>query len=259
MTGWHAKAAFWGRFFRVFVAWHGCCEESVTMKQLALKPILSNLREAQGELMRLFARIQFIVFGEVMDESVKELEKSVAQEERRQSLTEGALFVSMAHAYHHLNFAWNCRHAPEERVWRYDPADFKRWSKFPKGAAFHDLWPAPSRCHGTTREPRQEKINPNSLQAAFLQMAVRKLAILSYRVSCALGDDSPEKVPRPKGLNPEVEAEPFTEEAFDRRMHRIYGEMNRAWAYRKRTAGGSNSRQAIHRRSQFPRPFIGRT
>ena len=229
------------------------------MKQLALKPILSNLREAQGDLMRLCARIQFIVFGEVVDESVKGWEESVAQEERRQSLTEWALFVSMAHAYHHLNFAWNCRHAPEERVWRCGPVDFKRWSKFPKGAAFHDLWPAPSRCHGTTREPRQEKINPNSLQAAFLQMAVRKLAILSYRVSCALGDDSPEKVPRPKGLNPEVEAEPFTEEAFDRRMHRIYGEMNMAWAYRKRTAGGSNSRQAIRRRSLFPRAFIGRT
>ena len=197
------------------------------MKQLALKPILSNLREAQGELMRLFARIQFIVFGEVVDESVKGWEESVAQEERRQSLTEWALFVSMAHAYHHLNFAWNCRHAPEERVWR---------------------------C-----EPRQEKINPNSLQAAFLQMAVRKLAILSYRVSCALGDDSPEKVPRPKGLNPEVEAEPFTEETFGRRMCRIYVEMNWSWAFRKRTDGISNSRQAICRRSQFPRPFIGRT
>lgn len=229
------------------------------MKRLALKPILSNLGEAQGELMLLFARIQFIAFGEVVDESVKGWEESVAQEERRQPLTEGALFVSMAHAYHHLNFAWNCRHAPEERVWRCDPADFKRWSKFPKGAAFHDLWPAPSQYHGTTREPRQGKINPNSLQAAFLQMAVRKLVSLRYRVSCALGDDSPEMVPCPKGLNPGAEAEPFTEEAFDWRMHRIYGEMNMAWAYRKRTAGGSNSRQAIHRHSQFPRAFIGRT
>ena len=229
------------------------------MKQLALKPILSNLREAQGELMRLFARIQFIVFGEVVDESVKGWEEAVAREERRQSLTEWALFLSMAHAYHHLNFAWNCRHASEERVWRCDPADFKRWSKFPKDAAFHDLWPAPTRCHGTTRAPRQEKINSNSLQAAFLQMAVRKLAILSYRVSCALGDDSPEKVPRPKGLNPEVEAEPFTEETFGRRMRRIYVEMNWSWAFRKRMSGGSNSRQATCRRSQFPRSFIGRT
>lgn len=228
------------------------------MKRLALKPILSNLGEAQGELMLLFARIQFIAFGEVVDESVKGWEESVAQEERRQPLTEGALFVSMAHAYHHLNFAWNCRHAPEERVWRCDPADFKRWSKFPKGAAFHDLWPAPSQYHGTTREPRQGKINPNSLQAAFLQMAVRKLVSLRYRVSCALGDDSPEKVPRPKGLNLEVEAEPFTEKAFCLRMRRIYVEMNWSWAFRKRTDGVSHSRQAICRHSQFPRPFIGR-
>ena len=52
------------------------------MKTLALQPILANLTEAHGELARLFARLQFIVFGEVVDESVKEWAETVAQDER---------------------------------------------------------------------------------------------------------------------------------------------------------------------------------
>ena len=35
------------------------------MDELALQPILSNLAEAHGELARLFARIQFVVFGDI--------------------------------------------------------------------------------------------------------------------------------------------------------------------------------------------------
>ncbi len=226
------------------------------MKHLALQPILSNLTEAYGELARLFARLQFIVFGEVVEESVKEWVETVAQDERTSPLDERALFVSMIHAYRHLNGAWNCRHASEERVRRCAPADVKRWSQFPEDAIFRDLWPAPSRCRGTSREPVRGHITPSSYQAAFLHMAVRKLGILCYRISYALGANAV-KVPRPKGLRPGMETEPFTEEEFGRRMHRIYSEMNTAWAYRTYSkGGGSFSRQAIRRRQQFPLVFL---
>lgn len=224
------------------------------MKQLTFQPILSNLTEAHGELARLLARLQFIVFGEVVEESVKEWVGTVAQDERTRPLDERALFVSMVRAYHHLNVAWNCRHASEERVRRCDPADTARWSRFPEDAVFRDLWPAPSRCRGTSRKPGRGHIAPSSFQAAFLHMAVRKIDILCYRISYALGTDY---VPRPKGLQPGIETEPFTEEEFGRRLHRIYSEMNFAWACRTyHKGGGSFSRQAIRRRRQFPLVFL---
>ena len=60
-----------------FLRWHGDCKREFgkiakpAMDPLALQPILSNLNEAHEELARLFARIQLIVFGEIVDESVK--------------------------------------------------------------------------------------------------------------------------------------------------------------------------------------------
>lgn len=221
------------------------------MNLLALQPILSHLGKAHGELARLFARLQFIVFGEVVDESVKGWAETVSRDERTSPLDERTLFVSLARAYRHLNVAWNGRHASKERVRRGDPVDFNGWSRFPEEAAFRDLWPAPSRCRGTPRELGRGHVAPNSLQAAFLQMAVRKLGNLRYIISFSLGD---KKVPRPKGLRPGIETEPFTEAEFAWRMHRIYSEMNFAWAYRK--GGGDLSRQAIRRRQQFPRVFL---
>ena len=226
------------------------------MDELALQPILSNLAEAHEELARLFARIQFIVFGEVVDESVKGWSAAVARDEKTSPLDERALFVSLFHAYRHLNFAWNGRHESEERVRRCDPTDVARWSKFPENAVFRDLWPPPSQCHGTPSEPGRGHVAPNSLQAAFLQMAVRKLDILRYRITCALGTDSPGRAPCPKGLRPGMETVPFTEEEFGRQLHRIYSEMNFAWAYRKRTHDERLSRRTVRQYGQFSSVFL---
>ena len=223
------------------------------MDELALQPILSNLAEAHEELARLFARIQFIVFGEVVDESVKGWAGTVARDEKTSPLDGRALFDSLLRAYRHLNVAWNGRHESEERVRRCDPTDVARWSKFPENAVFRDLWPPPSQCHGTPSEPGRGHVAPNSLQAAFLQMAVRKLDILRYRITCALGTYSPGRAPRPKGLRPGMEAVPFTEEEFGRRLHRIYSDMNFAWAYRTYRKGGESlSRKTVRQRRQFP-------
>ena len=230
--------------------------ENYTMHDFSPNLILSHLAEAHEELRWLFARMHFAIFGEVDDEGVKDLGESVTQEESRNPLTEEMVFSVMVRAYRHLNIAWNGRHASEERVRRGDPVDLKRWSKFPEDAIFRDLWPAPSRCRGKPREPGGGRIAPNSLQAAFLQMAVRKLGVLCYRIAHALGKDSPKVVPRPKGGRSDIDSEPFTEEEFARRMHRIYDEMNTAWAWRKRTRDEDLSRQAIRRRRQFPSVFL---
>ena len=228
------------------------------MKPLALKPILTQLNEAHAELERLFARMQFVVFGEVLDEGVKNLEASVALEEQRNPLTEEAVFVAMSNAYRHLNMAWNCRHASEERISRCVPADCARWSRFPKNAFFRVLWPAPSRLQGKPRKPSRKHYVNTSYEDALLHMAVRKLEVLRYKVSCALGEAAPERVPRPKGLFPEVDAEPFTEATFRWRLRLIYLKMNDAWACHRGAAKsyGELSRQARDRRGQFPCAFL---
>ena len=225
------------------------------MKPLALQTVLSHLSEAHGELRLLFARLQFAVFGEVDDESVKDLEASVAQEASRNPLTEETAFSAMARAYRHLNIAWNGRNASEERVRRCNPADVARWSKFPGDAVFRDLWPAPSRCRGTPRRPGRGPVAPNSLQAAFLQMGVRKLSILCYRIANALGGPAV-VVSRPKGLRAGIEDDPFREVEFARLMHRIYSEMNTAWSYRKEMRCENPTRQTFRRRRQFPHVFL---
>ncbi len=206
---------------------------SIYMKPLALKRILSQLNEAHGELARLFARTQFVVFGEVLDEDVKDWEEAIALEEQRDPLSEETFSSTLSRVYRHLNVAWNGRHALEECISRNKPADIARWSSFPTSALFRDLQPAPNLCDGVMVETARRSFHPTSLQAAFLQVAVRKLTILRYRVSCALGENVPNKVLRPKGLFPEVDSEPFTEAVFGRRIRRIFREIESAWIPRQ--------------------------
>ena len=56
-------------------------------------------------------------------------------------LTEGALAVSLEHAYHHLNFAWNGRFKTMEEA----DAQFDRNEKFPRPSGpfrhFERFWP----------------------------------------------------------------------------------------------------------------------
>lgn len=57
------------------------------------------------------------------------------------TLTEGALAVSLEHAYHHLNFAWNGRFKTMEEA----DAQFDRNEKFPRPSGpfrhFERFWP----------------------------------------------------------------------------------------------------------------------
>ena len=115
------------------------------MKALTWKPILSNLTEANGELKKLCWRLHFLAFGELPDDCPDHADAScVAWYARREKccpFAEGSLFVGLEHVYHHLNWSWNCRHTPEERVWHFADNDADRWTKFPDTADFSELWP----------------------------------------------------------------------------------------------------------------------
>lgn len=219
------------------------------MKELSPKTILESLNEAYGGLSALFARIQFIVFGEVEDECVKCLEADVARKEQRSPLTERELFFSLFVVYQQLNVAWNARHMAKERIRSGEV--YARLSQFPDEAAFRDLWPAPSRRREGPRAPFRGFVAPNSLQAAFLQMAARKLNLLRFRVASEAGEvDSRTFQTLRNRLS-----EHFTEEEFARRLHRIYGEMNTAWACR-RDAAKPISRSVWRQRRRFPTSFL---
>ena len=71
--------------------------------------LLWNLREA----------------AEAMSDAIREIEADT-------NYSEAELHVAMIHVYHHLNTAWNARHASDERVVECEAADFRSWRQFPK-------------------------------------------------------------------------------------------------------------------------------
>ena len=69
---------------------------------------LWNLREVAEALMGVIRRL--------------EMDSDYGDEE---------LAIAMNHLYHHLNTAWNARHASTERIDQCSPKDFLTWRQFP--------------------------------------------------------------------------------------------------------------------------------
>ena len=69
-----------------------------------------------------------------LEEPLSEADKAILEVYDR-PLEESGLGVSLEHAYHHLNFAWNVRYKDTENADRY----FDRDEKFPR--AFTRFWP----------------------------------------------------------------------------------------------------------------------
>jgi len=202
------------------------------------KVIFFNIREAGGELVSLRDRIVDTLQG-------------LPDECGRGSFYEFPFFVSMEHAYHHVNWAWNCRHQDEQRAIRCDMADFEAWEKFPTD--FKEFWPAPSRCRGKAREPFDGK-----LYLMLPRIALDEAVLTIHDIYCGicklLGEPIPEDLLG--GRDPKTIA-PMTEEDFTVHMRHLYACMNRAWNERKidpaRTISGSMTN--IRRHSCYPRAF----
>ena len=92
------------------------------MARMNWKAIALNLSEAREELERL--------------------EKFAADPKRR---NDGEFMVGIAHAYHHLNFAWNVRLVPLSRYADLSDADFNRWGRFPRDLPLVLSTPEPRR------------------------------------------------------------------------------------------------------------------
>lgn len=231
------------------------------MKTLTWKPILSNLEEANGELRTLHWRLHYLAFGELPHDCPRRDDSSytawIARDLERHPLDEGRLFVCMEHAFHHINWAWNCRHTSEDRVWNFKERDAIRWTKFPDTADFADLWPQGRTIQfrwddcGLIGSSRRISFSPVRLG---IQMSNRKLDILCYLVLKELGNDLPQRIVRPEGLKAEVDQQPLIEKDFARRLHRIYVELNMAWNGRRDKVFVTNKR-AIRGRQLFSPAF----
>ena len=221
-------------------------------------PVHWNLVDARMRMWELVAQVECAAFGMVCDETLKDLEDLSLEEARERPLNEGRLFFLMNDVYKHLNRAWNGRNASMETVDRRERTDVSCWERFPTHAIFADLRQPPrTRRSKPPRVAWNGRIAPNSIHP-YLQYAMRKLEVLYYLAKLQHGVKGEPRPERPAGVSDKIEAIPLDEAELGRRLHRIYRELNYAWAIRKprRDRGGKlPTRATMRRRDRFPRVF----
>ncbi len=89
--------------------------------------VRANLVEALAEIDDLCQRLRYLEMGTLPEGAYGRW-----CEKCWKGTTEGSLFISMEHAYHHLCFAWNCRAFLEKRVIACSQADYEAWEKLPR-------------------------------------------------------------------------------------------------------------------------------
>ena len=203
------------------------------MITLSWKPILSNLSEAYGELKNLYCRLHFMAFGEMPDNWKDDgsYKAWLEKREKEHPFTEMTLYVSLDHAYHHLNWAWNIRRIQEERILKCDEKDFKIWSNFPKTMLFAGLWPSKDVMKGCDKKVGCRKVSITPVRVHLLT-AQQKLGILCKLVAKEIEGNLSQGNSQ-VDLNADNSMPPLTEKEFSHRMYRIFEELNMAWNSRK--------------------------
>ena len=213
--------------------------------------ILHNLVEAHGELEDLRQSLRYLDTGEMPEEWRDELDF------RKRLLSRLVMAVQVAHIYHHVNWAWNCRNADESRAIRCNLRDFRRWGKFPK--EWPELWLPPGLCR--RRFPKWQsaayrwKLDHLTAMRIAIERAERTLGRLVACVAMRVGGESQAKW----GMSERFAkcAEPITEEMFARKMRHLYTMLNEAWNSRKLNLADDRlpSSRRIRYLRCFPREF----
>ena len=94
-------------------------------------------------------RLNWKVILHNIAEAREQLERIEALRKEGQKVSEVELQIWLEHAYHHMNFAWNIRHAPTRAYTKLRDEDFNRWSKFPKEIEIYCV-PVPAKAKGAT-------------------------------------------------------------------------------------------------------------
>lgn len=166
---------------------------------------------------------------------------------------ESGLKVRFEHAYHHINWSWNCRAYEHERVVKCSWRDYHAWEKFPK--EFTGLWLPPSKCLGRPRECWNGRINPGTLESTLAKAVKTGDALLLSTMKrldpaeCGSFRYSAERI---KGVLP------VDEEGYHKGICALLALLNVAWNTRKltleRLAKGSQRSWRVWR--CYPRQFV---
>lgn len=206
--------------------------------------VRANLAEAYGEIRNLCRCLRYLEMG--AEPGASGVGSFI--EEKWRKTTEGEVFIRMEHAYHHLNFAWNCRAFSEARVKKCAWRDYQEWQRFP--VDWPELWPPVSLC----------KKVPRMMSGS----GVRKLAWLAMRIPldevCMVLEDVMEGIAARGGGNDsrQFSRAPITEEDFASDMRYVFIHMNEAWNSRKKELKDAIelSPRTLKRRIYFPCVFV---
>lgn len=213
--------------------------------------IRSNLVEAWGELNDLRRRLRYCETGELPDPP----EYGAWLERQWRKTTEHSLlFGKMEHAYHHLNFGWNCRRFPEKRVIACARRDYVEWQIFPRD--WPELWPSAGRYTGMPGKVGDGKVCYPTMRIPLDEVSMTLDDVINDMDAtfpeCAEARTGPGKIRRGRP--------PMDEEGLGVQMRHIYIYMNYAWNSRhsrKLTLPGKDAESAatMKRNWQFPREF----
>ena len=204
--------------------------------------IRGNFVEARGEISELVDFLRYSESGEMPDGVA--VEDLPCWLKRWKTATEYTFFVSMEHAYHHINFGWNCRAFPEKRVIECVERDFRRWEKFPHD--WLELFPSVKSCVGKPRQIRNGKIN-------FLSMRIPLDEVMATLDNVIAAID---RFGTCSGVANSDVSQVLAKDLRDQIRH-IYLYMNEAWNTRKMTMERKVqcSAATARRRCQFPCAF----
>ena len=176
------------------------------------------------DLQRLYARICFADLGKLPEGIGQDDIGAETRLERREVPEKELFFDGLLGIYHGLNYAWATRHVDLTSAERDGGASFE--VSPPTDGSFTGLVPANLPGKGA---PTRIGDRPVSLPRVRVDLhtVVRTLAILCYRLSTLPGVEV--KIERPKGLDAEVEKQPFDEAEFELLMFRVYSRLNEAW------------------------------
>ena len=210
--------------------------------------VLFNLCEANWDLRELCAVAAYLEEGK----APADWEEFIKPRARKRGFGPGWFEVTIAHVYHHVNYAWNCRHAGAERAIRCSDRDFNRWEKFPKD--WPELWPSAERWEGKWPKERWAEHGWRTVRAAAMrpefEAAEDALGLLIDGVFLRLGDGLDPIRRRPEKLREDAWA--VSEADFGVLVRRFYCHFNAAWNVRRcRTAGGEKRGKEL-----FPREMV---
>jgi len=69
-------------------------------------------------------------------EVLEEVELLIRKLQNEPGCGEPEFRVSMMHAYHHMNIAWNARNSTKEQTFERTAEEFERWGQFPEDIHF---------------------------------------------------------------------------------------------------------------------------